>query len=107
MVYIAHPLSGDWEGNIAAARAYVAAAIHRGWVPCAPYIMTDGILVEPLDRELGMALDLAYLARCDQFWACGPTVSPGMAIEWDEAVRLGLVVARILTPESTPAYQGS
>ena len=63
LVYIAHPLSGDWDANIADARLWVRAAINCGYAPVAPYLMTEGILHEPEDREVGLLIDEAYVER--------------------------------------------
>jgi hypothetical protein len=94
VVYIAHPLSGDWAGNTAAARTFCEAAARSGYAPVAPYLTLDGLLVEPDDRDLGLEIDLAMIARCDEMWLCGPRESIGMAIERREAERLGLPVLR-------------
>ena len=84
VVYLAHRLSGDWEANIADARLWVRAALDAGYAPLAPYLMTEGILHEPEDRGLGLELDLAVIAVCDEIWLCGP-MSPGMWVEWQWA----------------------
>ena len=88
VVYLAHPLSGNWAANIADARLWVRAALDAGYAPVAPYLMTEGILFEK-DREIGLELDLATIAVCDQLWICGPTVSNGMGREIEEAHRIG------------------
>jgi len=90
VVYLAHPLSGDWEANIADARLWVRAALEAGYAPVAPYLMDYDVLHEPEDRDLGLAHDLAILPRCDELWLCGPRISTGMAMERDEASKHGL-----------------
>ena len=92
VVYLAHPLSGDWEANIADSRLWVRAALDAGYAPVAPYLMTEGILHEPEDRELGLELDLATIEACDELWLCGPVVSAGMQKELDHALRIGVTV---------------
>jgi hypothetical protein len=99
LVYIAHPLSGDWDANIADARLWVRAAIDCGYAPVAPYLMTEGILHEPEDREVGLLIDEAYVERCDELWLCGEVVSPGMA---REAARAANVVRGRLLVKYVP-----
>lgn len=97
LVYIAHPLRGDWARNIAAAKAYSAHALLLGYGPMAPYIVVDGVLDDSVEeqRRAGLAFDLAVIARCDEVWLCGPRISEGMRIEEAEAVRLGIPVRRM------------
>src|ERR1035437_8885892 len=90
--YLGPPLTADWEANIADARLWLRAGLDAGYAPVAPYLMTEGILHEPEDREIGMELDLATIAVCDQLWICGPTISNGMGKEVEEAHRLGIRV---------------
>ena len=96
LVYLAHPLSGDWDANIADARLWVRAAIDAGFAPVAPYLMTEGILHEPEDREIGLELDCAIIARCDELWFCGPVVSAGMSHEAEAARTAGIPVLHIV-----------
>jgi hypothetical protein len=96
-VYIAHRLSGDWEANIADARLWVKAALDGGYVPVAPYLMTEGILHEPEDREVGLELDEAFIGRCDELWLCGEIISEGMNREAATAANLGLLVRHVHT----------
>ena len=98
LVYIAHRLSGDWDANIADARLWVRAAIDCGYAPVAPYLMTEGILHEPEDREIGLQLDEAFVEVCDELWLCGETVSDGMAREAARAVNCGVMVRSVRTP---------
>ena len=94
LVYIAHPLSGNWDTNIAASRRWVRAALDVGVAPVAPYLMTEGILHEPEDREAGLLLDEAFIDRCDELWLCGETVSAGMEREAARARAVPIPVRR-------------
>ena len=98
LVYLAHPLSGDWDANIADARLWVRAAIDCGYAPVAPYLMTEGILHEPEDRDLGLQIDEAFIRRCDELWLCGETLSGGMKIESAVAVNEGITVRAVRSP---------
>ena len=99
-VYIAHALSGDWAGGVAAAYA----AARAGYMPIVPYVLMDGILddTNPEERALGMKLDIDQLRACDEIWLCGERVSAGMRAEWDEAHAARLVVRRFLTLDEVP-----
>jgi hypothetical protein len=94
LVYIAHPLSGDWEANIAQARLWVGAAFRAGMFPVAPYLVCESVLHEPEDRELGLEYDLVFLEMVDALWLCGSRISPGMAAETARAREIGLTVVR-------------
>jgi hypothetical protein len=105
VVYLAHPLSGDWEANIADAKAWMKAAFEAGFWPMAPYLMTEGVLHEPEDREIGLAFDKALLGYCDQLWLCGPRVSSGMAEEKKDAEeKYRMPVYQFATPEGMLMY---
>jgi hypothetical protein len=91
---LAHPLSGNFEVNLADARLWVLAAIDAGYAPVAPYLMTVGIHHEPEDREIGLELDLAIIGVCDLLWICGPVISNGVGQERDEAYQKGIQVTQ-------------
>lgn len=101
IVYIAHALSGDWEGNCADARLFAEAVARHGYAPVAPYLTLYGCLHEPEDRDIGVAIDEAMIARCDELWMCGTGVlkSVGSMAEAALARRLGVPVRHVLRPE--------
>lgn len=103
VVYLAHPLSGDWEGNIASARRYAEAAARSGWAPVAPYLTLYGLLHEPVDRELGLEIDLAMVGVCDEVWVCGDRVSSGMRIELGHAMLEDIPIRFVGKPEDVPS----
>ena len=107
VVYLAHPLSEDWAANIADARLWVRAALDAGYAPVAPYLMTEGILHEPEDREIGLELDLATIQVCDQLWICGPLISTGVGQERDEADRIGCFVVQYNSIADIEPWKGS
>lgn len=97
VVYIAHPVSGDVEANLASAARWVRwAAVRMGVAPVAPYITFCAVLDDDdeADRALGMRCDLAILRKCDEVWLCGERVSEGMAGERDHAHANGIRVYR-------------
>jgi hypothetical protein len=103
-VYIAHALSGDWEGGVRAAKGYAYAAARAGYMPIVPYVLMDGILddADPEERRIGMMLDIDQLRACDEIWLCGERVSGGMIAERDVADDLGLVYRRLASLDDAP-----
>lgn len=102
VVYIAHPLRGDWHANVESARRYAYAALVAGYAPIAPYLM--GLPLDDdvqRDRDLGLAHDLAVLPKCDELWLCGPRLSEGMAAEQELAIAMGLVIHDVQLVEET------
>lgn len=92
-VYIAHPLGGgsDREQNRANASKWVAWAGDQGVAPTATWIILSGEWDES-KRELGLEIDKALVARCDELWLVGGRVSAGMAIEAKAARDTGVSV---------------
>lgn len=98
IVYIAHPISGDIEGNLADLRRIVR-KINMEFpdvVPFVPYYadivsLDDNI---PEERERGIKNDIAILkSGCvDEVWLTGERISNGMAAEKDLASKLGIPV---------------
>lgn len=95
VIYLAHPVRGDVEGNIKAAKQ-----IMRAWgntpdmVLIAPWL-TDCELFDdsdPTDRANGLERCKLVLERCDALWLTGRKVSEGMRIERDHAVKNGIPV---------------
>jgi hypothetical protein len=99
LVYVAHPLAGDWEGNIASAREYTERFARTGFAPVAPYLTLYGLLHEPADRTIGLDIDAAAIVRCDVVIVCGRTITPGMEQEIDIARRAFIPVRQILSPD--------
>jgi hypothetical protein len=96
VVYLAHPLGAGAarEPNRRAAARWVAWATRTHAVAViADWIILSGELPEtPANHALGLAADLALVARADELWLVGGRVSPGMQMEADEARRRGIPV---------------
>jgi hypothetical protein len=95
VAYIAHPVSGDVEENLARARRWFQWLWYRypDLALCLPYLAPCEIF-EPDDEAAtrrGVQDDLAILARSDVIILVGGHLSPGMA-ELALAQRLGLSV---------------
>jgi hypothetical protein len=110
VVYMAHPVSGDVEGNLAKARvlirqmeeAFPDVAIVASWITECE-IWDDA---NPVERAAGLQRDMAVLARCHELWLVGPHVSGGMAMERDHAIGLGIPV-RDMTEEAKKANKAA
>jgi hypothetical protein len=90
-IYIAHPLGqgADREHNRLNAMLWCASLAEGfGIAPIADWIVLSGVWDESR-RDLGMAIDMALIRRCDELWLCGGRISPGMAIEKAHAEELG------------------
>lgn len=101
VVYIACPVGAPtFEGiheNLRKAKAWVGWAARQGVSPVASYIpLCEALLAGGVEtseaRELGIACDMAVLAKCDEVWMCGPIVSKGMQEEWLRAEELKIPV---------------
>jgi hypothetical protein len=94
-VYIAHPLNADTragiEQNRLNATLWVEWAARQNVAPMAMWIVLTGAGWEnsPEDRELGLKIDEAQVALCDEIWLCGGRVSSGMQRELDKARAAG------------------
>lgn len=96
VIYLAHRLGDgpDRADNLRAAANWGAWATRQYAVAViADWIWLAGELPEtPGNRALGLAADLALVARCDEVWLVGGRVSPGMQEEADRARKLGIPV---------------
>jgi len=87
IVYIAHPISGDIEGNLADIRRIVRKInmAHKDVVPFVPYYADIVSLDDtvPEERERGIANDTAVLrSGCvNEVWLTGNRISTGMQAE--------------------------
>ena len=95
LVYICSPLRGEIEKNIIKAQEYCRdAAIH--WpdvVPIAPHIYCTQFLDDmiPHERDVGMAMGIALLSKCDELWVYGmenPSEGMRAEIEYAKAHRI-------------------
>lgn len=96
VVYLAHPLGAglDRERNRENAARWVAwATLAHGVAVVADWIVLAGVLAEtPANRVAGLAADLELVGRADELWLVGGRISPGMALEAEEARRRGIPV---------------
>lgn len=91
MLYIASPLRGDVEQNIANALHYCAVALENGYLPIAPHAMYPGVFDDEIPEQRAAALEvgLQFLRQCAGMWVCGDRISAGMQGEIELAQQLG------------------
>lgn len=99
IVYIAHPIGGNVEDNLASLRRIVRKInlTHADVVPFVPYYadvvsMDDSILAE---RNRGIKNDIEILTRpgmVDEMWLCGDKISAGMREEINIAYKMGITI---------------
>jgi hypothetical protein len=98
LVYVAHPIAGDIEGNIECVIG-ICSEIHKsesGVIPFAPYIVALQYLDDTVsaERELGMSANYEHFKRgnFDELWLAGPIISSGMKAEIECAREYGIPV---------------
>ena len=96
LVFFAHPVRGDVEGNLKRARASIKnlEAVNTHWTIVAPWILTcenyDDANEE--ERAAGIARNLRVIESCDYIFLAGGRVSEGMKQEKEHAEKHGLRV---------------
>lgn len=91
-VYVAGPLTkGDYIGNIRNACQFADALMAHGFWPFVPHLSALWDLVSPHGYEDWMALDFAWLKKCDAVFRF-PGESPGADREVKLANELGIPV---------------
>jgi len=85
LVYLAHPIAGDVQGNIASVLRICREVHSPDVIPVVPYIPALQYLNDdsPAERALGMSANKEYFDRrlFDELWLCGPRISSGMREE--------------------------
>ena len=94
LVYICSPFAGDMEQNTINARQYSRFAVERGAIPFAPHLLYPQFMDErdKEQRALGLFFGFVFLCKCDELWAFGGTISPGMKLELAKARKKGIPV---------------
>lgn len=96
IVFIAHPLSGDIEGNIKKVIG-ICAKVHTNFtIPVAPYLGTVQYLNDEItkERNLGIKANSEYFYRgfIDELWLFGDHISKGMKEEIELAKKLNIPI---------------
>nr|WP_326183644.1 DUF4406 domain-containing protein [uncultured Oscillibacter sp.] len=97
LIYVASPYAGDVKRNLEYAKAACRIVMDSGRAFFAPHLLYPGLLDDriPQERQLGMDMGHTVLARYDELWVFGSTVSPGMRTEMEEAERLGIPIRKM------------
>ncbi|NMB01752.1 MAG: DUF4406 domain-containing protein [Firmicutes bacterium] len=87
LVYICSPYSGDIDINVKKARTFCRFALERNCIPLAPHLLFPQFMDDdiPQVRELAMFMNMVLLAKCNELWVFGDTISKGMAQEIEKA----------------------
>ena len=98
VAYIAHPISGDVDGNIERVKE-ICRKIHMesiNIVPMATYIVPLLYLDDnkPKERRLGIESNKMLFKRggFDELWLCGDRISAGMKEEVELCIEFGIPV---------------
>jgi hypothetical protein len=107
MVFIAHPMSGDLEGNTQKVVAICRKIHSKDVIPVSPSFTTRRYLTaDPTDRMLAKEHINEYFERhvFDELWLFGDRISEGMMIEVNLAIKHGIPVVG-KTPETVAALE--
>lgn len=96
-IFVCSPLRGDYEANIAKARAFCKQVLLEGCIPYAPHLFFTQFLddTDEAQRMLGIEAGIEELRRCDELWAFlapGAEPSQGMKMEIAVAQEVGIPV---------------
>ena len=103
LIYVASPYAGDIERNIEFAKEACRFVMNEGHAFFAPHLLYPQVLDEddPAGRQLGLDMGMAALAKCDELWVFGETMSAGMRGEIEEARLLSIPTRYVQTQEMT------
>ena len=100
LIFIASPYAGDIEKNIAYAKQACRHVLNEGNAFFCPHLLYPQILNDnnPEERKLGISLGKEVLAKCDELWVFGHSITSGMFEEIQFARAKGIPVKRIKHP---------
>ncbi len=92
-IYVCSPYRSDVEANVARAVALCREIALRGDAPLAPHLYLPRVLddADPPEREVGIAVALAWLAVSDEVLVVG-CVTDGMRSEIQAASNSGIPI---------------
>ena len=90
-IFISHPFSSDPAGNASLVARIARRLALQGHLPLAPHLLFPHFLDETVERHLAMKLCLELVAIADEVRVYG-RMTPGMELEIQEALRLGIHV---------------
>lgn len=96
VVYIAHPIGGDVEGNLAKIRSIVrwVNLKEKDTIPFVPYYSDVASLDDenPTERAKGFKNNLHLIQYCDELRLYGNKISKGMIVEIERAKELQIPI---------------
>jgi len=94
LVYICSPFAGDMARNTERARQYCKFAVERGAIPFAPHLLYPQFMDDRDKEQRALALFFGnvWLCKCDELWAFGEYISPGMKMELEKAWKKGIPI---------------
>lgn len=92
LVYVCSPYSGDIDGNTEKARRYSRFAVDKGAIPLPVHLLFPQFVSEETERPLAIYMGSIVLAKCQEVWVFGESVSEGMAAEIVRAKKLGKTI---------------
>lgn len=101
MIFVASPYAGDVKKNIEFAKEACQYVLNEGHAFFCPHLLYPQVLDDNKteERKLGIDSGKRILLNCDELWAFGETISPGMFEEIQYARKNGIPVKRILSIE--------
>jgi hypothetical protein len=110
VIYMAHPVNGDVEGNLKRAKIWLKHLTEGNpWVAFNTQWIVECELWDDSDaeeRRKGLKRCLAHVERCDEVWLVGLSPSNGMMLEAGHAIECGIKVVDLTgraLPELTDA----
>ena len=94
LIYVASPYAGDTEKNTEYAKQACRTVMEQGHAFFAPHLLYTAVLDDsiPEERQVGLEMGKAVLAKCDELWVFGSKISEGMAADISDAARLGRLI---------------
>jgi len=101
LIYVASPYAGDIERNMKFAKEACRLVMNEGYAFFAPHLLYPQVLDDgcPEERQLGLDMGKKMLTSCDELWAFGDFISPGMKDEIDMATQCNIPVKYVMLQE--------
>lgn len=94
MIFVAHPMSGDVEGNTKKVIDICRSLHSEEFIPVFPSLLWREYLKGDGKKKLIRAVTLEYFKRgfIDELWLYGPTLTDGMKYEIQLAIKYNIPV---------------
>lgn len=103
LIFVASPYAGDIKMNTEFAKVACRFVMNEGHAFFAPHLLYPQVLDDgiPAERQLGLDMGKEILGWCDELWAFGDFISPGMADEIEAARQCSIPVRYVTLQEMT------